>query len=431
MPTPKKIIRQVLPKDAIKIAEKTYRKGRGVAWRTRYGFPARGLKIIAITGTNGKTTTASYVNAMLQSAGLKTAIYTTAFIEVNGHRVPNRSHMTVTSQAASQKFFADARKAGVDWVILEITSHALDQGRIDGVKVEVAVITNLTQEHLDYHGTMEAYAAAKALLLGKKYGAKWCILNASDAWFDYFASKATGQVLSFGENTQSDLRLTELQLSTGGSALTVQHKNSQTELNTQLIGKFNAYNALAAYGVGVAIGLQPEQIRKGIATLDSVPGRMEQVSAGQKFNVIVDFAVSPDALTSALTALKEVTKGKVIIVFGATGDRDKTKRTPMGETVGHLADRIFLTDDETYTEDPETIRQQVYEGIKSAGAELKTTVLDDRREAIRQAFMSAEPGDTVLLTGIGHQDYRDMGGRKEEWDEREVARSELANIAKK
>ncbi len=229
MPNPKKIVRKALPKSAIKVAEKSYRKGRGVFWRTRYGFPARGLKVIAITGTNGKTTTASYVNAMLQSVGLKTAIYTTAFIEVNGQRRPNRSHMTVTSQAASQKFFADARQAKVDWVILEITSHALDQDRIAGVKVDIAVVTNLTQEHLDYHGTMENYAAAKARLLGKSYGAKWCILNADDAWYEYFDKHSVGQVFSFGEDPAANLQLNGIQLSAKGSELTVLHDNKQIE----------------------------------------------------------------------------------------------------------------------------------------------------------------------------------------------------------
>lgn len=419
MPNPKKLARQILSKPAIKLAETSYRKSRGAFWRAFYGFPAKGTKVIAITGTNGKTTTASYVNAMLKSAGFKTAVYTTAFIEVEGESVPNRTHMTVSSQAAVQRFFARAKRANTDWVILEVTSHALDQGRTDGIPVEIAVITNLTQEHLDYHGTMEEYAAAKARLLGKTYGAKWCVLNADDKWFGFFKSKSEGQVLSYGESPAADLRLKAYDLSPKGSALTARYESQHIAFTSELPGKFNAYNALAAYGAGIAAGISRPEIEKGIASLKSVPGRMEQVNAGQKFSVIVDYAITPDALHNVLTALKEITKGKVIIVFGATGDRDKTKRAPMGKTVAKLADQIFLTDDETYSEDPAAIRQQVYEGIQKAGG--KATIVDDRREAIKQAFAAAKPGDTVLLTGIGHQDYRNMGGKKVKWDERQVA----------
>ncbi len=232
-----------MPAGAVSIAEKAYRKGRGVFWQTRYGFPARGLRIIAITGTNGKTTTASYVNAIMRTAGLKTAIYTTAFIEIGGVRSPNRSHMTISSQAALQRFFADAKTAAVDWVILEITSHALDQERIAGIHVEIAAITNLTQEHLDYHGTMEAYAAAKARLLGQKYDPKWCVLNADDEWFEYFRGRSSGQVLSYGEASGAGLQFTGYDLSGHGSSLTARYQEEHIAFTTRLIGKFNAYNA--------------------------------------------------------------------------------------------------------------------------------------------------------------------------------------------
>lgn len=426
--SPKTLIRKLVRGPALRVTETAFRTGRGVFWQARYGFPARSARVIAITGTNGKTTTASYVNAMLRSAGLKTAVYTTAYIEIDGKRLPNKTHMTVSSEADVQRFLAYARDAAVDWIILEITSHALDQGRGFGIPVEIAVMTNLTQEHLDYHRTMERYAAAKARLFGNRYKAKWCVLNADDKWFDYFKARALGRLISYGEKPEANLRLKACDLSARGSSVTARYNDEHIAFTSQLIGKFNAYNALAAYGVGIAAGLEREVISRGIASLESVPGRMEQVDGGQKFSVIVDYAITPDALQSVLTALKELTKGKVIIVFGATGDRDKTKRVPMGKIVAKLADRIFLTDDETYTEDPATIRQQVYEGITATHAQFKAVVVDDRRKAIQQAFKAAKPGDTVLLTGIGHQDYRNMGGRKEPWDEREVARKELSNI---
>lgn len=425
MMQPKKIVRKLLPTRAISGLEYGYRKSRGAFWRARYGWPARDMRVIAVTGTNGKTTTCSYINAMLKHAGYKTAVYTTAFIEVDGDNQPNKTHLTISHQSVVQKFFAEARSAQVDWVILEVTSHALDQGRIDGTPIEIAAITNLTQEHLDYHGTMDRYAAAKALLLRAPYSPRVCVLNADDEWFTFFADRATGEVMSYGMAPKADIRLTSADLSPHGFSITARYIGTHTAFTSRLVGKFNAYNALAAYGVGVAAGLSQEEIEQGLASLKSVPGRMEQIEAGQPFSVIVDFAITPDALEQVLTALQEVTTGKVAIVFGSTGDRDRTKRGPMGEVVGKLADRIYLTDDETYTEDPETIRQEVYAGIKAARAIKKTKVIDDRREAIRQAFKDAQPGDTVLLTGIGNEDYRNMGGKKEPWDERVVAREEL------
>lgn len=196
-------------------------------------------------------------------------------------------------------------------MILEVTSHALDQNRIDGVTVEIAVVTNLTQEHLDYHGTMERYAEAKARLLSSRYKTKWAILNADDAWFDYFSKHNSGKLISYGENTDADLQLTAYDLSAHGSSLTARYTDEHIAFTSNLIGKFNAYNALAAYGVGIAAGLDRAVISQGIAALESVAGRMEQVSAGQKFSVIVDYALTPDALENVLAALREITKGRL------------------------------------------------------------------------------------------------------------------------
>lgn len=416
----------MVPKSAVKNLEKAYRKGRGAAWQTRYGYPAKSLKVIAVTGTNGKTTTASYINSVLQAAGLKTAVYTTAYYEIAGNRVPNRTHMTVTSQKSVQHFFAQAKKAGVDWVILEVTSHALDQGRIAGTNVEVAVMTNLTQDHLDYHGTMEAYADAKARLFGAEYGAKFAVLNRDDDWYERFEGAAAGTIITYGEHAGATLQLQKSKLSAHGSQFEADLSGTKLKCQTQLLGKFNIYNALAAAGVGHALKLPHEAIQKGIADLSAVPGRMEQIDEGQPFDVLVDFAYTPDALLNALTTLRPLTQGQLRIVFGATGDRDAGKRPFMGEVVAEHADAIYLTDDETYTEDPRAIRDAVYEGIKAKKAEKKTKVIDDRLEAIRQAFADAKKGDTVLLAGIGHEDYRNMGGRKEPWDEREIARNLLS-----
>lgn len=422
---PRKLVRKIVKGKTLRGVEQGYRKTRGIVWRTRYGFPARKMKVIAVTGTNGKTTTCSYISEVLKAGGYSVAIYTTAYYEVDGVQSPNRSHMTVAGQADVQKFFARARRAGVDFVVIEATSIALDQHRLDGVPVEVSVMTNLTQDHLDYHKTMERYAAAKALLFGPRFRPKFSILNADDTWYDYYKNHALGTIFSYGKTPGSTLELSACYITTKGSNFSVRIGEKTLHFHTTLVGEFNVYNALAAIGVGQSLGLDVTDIGQGIANLKVVPGRMEPVNAGQPFLVLVDYAYTPDALLQVLTALRLTTKGKVRIVFGATGDRDKEKRPLMGEVVAKHADVIYLTDDETYTENPAAIRSAVFHGIDRAGGAEKTQVFDDRKKAIEQAFEDAAARDVVLLAGLGHQDYRNMGGKKMPWDEREIARQLL------
>lgn len=414
-----KAVRKVLPISAVKPLENAYRKSRVGVLRTAYGNPAKDLRIIAVTGTNGKTTTCAFINQILRTAGYKTALFTTALTEIDGQAEPNLRHTTMPVTAEIQKFFRTARDRGVKFVVMETTSMGLDQHKLDGTPIEVAVVTNLSQEHLDYHGTMEKYAAAKARLVSD-FHPKYVVLNRDDEWFDFFAGRSTGELISFGKSLASDQRISNIS--------GVQFKLNGKDLRINLPGEFNIYNAAAAASVGTALGLEPAKIKDGLKALQSVPGRMEPVEAGQAFKVIVDYAVTPDALAKALQALRDSTKGKLMIVFGATGDRDKSKRPVMGEAAAKFADRIFLTDDETYTEDPAAIRQAVRQGIEQAGGVSKMTEIDDRREAIKTAFREAKAGDTVLLTGIGHENYRNMDGKKMPWDEREVAREIIKNI---
>ncbi len=426
----KKIVRKVAPRAATKVAEKSYRATRAKFWQIYYGYPAKKLQIIAVTGTNGKTTTCSYINSVLKAAGYKTAIYTTAYFEIDGHRVANHTHMTIAGQKSVQQFFAKAYKSGVDYVIMEITSHALDQRRIAMPKVKLAVMTNLTQDHLDYHGTMERYAQAKSRLFTNEYRPDYAILNSDDDWYGFFEESADAPVIGYGQAGGSTIKLTDYKASSSGSDFTVVVDDKTYQFQTALLGKFNIYNSLAAIAVGRQLGINMADIQKGIADLIAVPGRMEQIDEGQDFSVLVDFAYTPDALDNALQTLRPLTDGKLAIVFGATGDRDKTKRAAMGEVVGKLADKIYLTDDETYTEDPESIRLAVYQGIKNVKAESKTKVIDDRLAAIKLAFKEAKAGDTVLLTGIGHENYRNIAGQKMPWDERQIATTELKNLRK-
>lgn len=417
-----------MPATGIRLAEETYRKGRIYALQARYGFPARGMRVIGVTGTNGKTTTCNYINEMLKSAGSTTAMFTTAVVEMAGDRQPNHTHRTVPLTADLMAFFQTAKEHAVDFVVLEVSSQALHQHKLVGIPFEVSVLTNLTQEHLDYHHSMEAYAAAKARLFSKYCNPKFSVLNRDDAWYETFANASVGKVISYGQHESSTARMETPNLSTRGGTAALNYKSTQLTIATPLLGEFNVYNAVAAACVGLVLDIDPAAIEQGVAALQTVPGRMEQIEEGQPFDVIVDYAVTPDALEKVLTTLKSVASGRVMIVFGATGDRDRTKRPVMGQVVAGLADRIFLTDDETYSEDGADIRRAVMEGIDSVNGAAKTTEIADRREAIAAALQEAKKGDVVLLTGIGHQDYRVMGSEKQPWDERQVARDLLAKL---
>jgi UDP-N-acetylmuramoyl-L-alanyl-D-glutamate--2,6-diaminopimelate ligase len=426
MSSVKKIARKVIPKDRLEKLEETYRLQKAKTAYGLYGKAPKDVKVIAVTGTNGKTTTCAFINAMLKGAGVKTAVYTTAFTEINGSYKANKTHMTVASPWSVQKFFKQAKKAEVDWVILEVTSHALDQHRIYGVTVDIAVITNLSQDHLDYHKTMENYAAAKARLI-TEFQPKDVILNADDEWFEYFGRKVKKHLHSVGMHKATD-QIKEVALTAKGTSFSVVSSRGRTDVSMQLVGQFNVYNAAMAVAVGTVIGIDRKSIAKGIGELSVVDGRLEPVSAGQDFAVLVDYAHTPDALKNVLHAVRAIAKGKVRVVFGATGDRDPLKRPDMGKIAAEYADYIYLTDDETYLEDPDSIRDAVEQGILAAGGKDKYIEIGDRRAAITQAFKDAEPGDVVLLAGIGHQDYRAMGGKKEVWDERVVAKEILEEL---
>jgi UDP-N-acetylmuramoyl-L-alanyl-D-glutamate--2,6-diaminopimelate ligase len=420
----KRLLRKLLPSGLLRFIEKSYRLGRGFFWQARFGFPARGLRVIAVTGTNGKTTTISYINDILNAAGYKTAALSTVFYEVAGKMTPNDTHFTIDKQSIVQSFLSRAKKARVDFVVLEVTSHALDQDRMMGVKAEVALVTNLTQDHLDYHKTMENYARAKSLLL-KNYGAKYAVLNGDDNWFDYFRDAARCEVFEYGKTKKARLRIEGIKLGPEGSEATFDTEAGKLTARTRLPGEYNVYNAAAAASAGVILGVEPKKIELGISGLKKLSGRMEDIDEGQGFRVLVDFAITPDALEKALTALKKTAKGKVRIVFGATGDRDRGKRPDMGKVAAKLADAVYLTDDETYTEDADKIRRAVYAGIEKAGGAKKTRVIPDREEAIAQAFKDSKDGDAVLIAGLGHENSRNMGGKLIPWSDQETARKLL------
>ena len=418
-------VRSVLPAGAVKKLEETYRKSRIKVISARYGNPAKHLKVIAVTGTNGKTTTVNYINEILKEAGLTTAMFSTALIEVAGKTQLNDLNATVGTTQRMQEFFRDAKKADVDYVVLEVTSHALAQHKLDNVPIEVAVMTNLTQDHLDYHKTMDEYAVAKGKLFAGE--PKFIVLNRDDEWFEYFDKYQAGaQKITYGEHDEAEAKIEYTKLYKKGSeaTLVIDHQ-TKLELATALPGKFNVYNMVAAAATAYLLGIKLTDIIEGAANLEGVPGRFERVAEGLGYDVIVDYAHTPDALEKLLEAAKSVTKNRVILVFGATGDRDKGKRPIMGEIAARLADRIILTDEESYNEDPTEIRDQVRAGIEAAGGDGKMTEVADRREAIAKALSIATKNDTILITGMGHERYRIVNGERLPWNDGDVVREVL------
>lgn len=428
-----KTARKVLPKSALVGLEKSYRKSRAKIISARYGNPARDLRVIAVTGTNGKTTTVNFLNEILKEAGYRTAMFSTANIEIAGEQTVNDTNSTTATVARLQKFFRNAKKADVEFALIEATSHALDQYKFEGVPIEMAIMTNLTQDHLDYHKTMENYAAAKAKLF--EMNPNLVVLNADDEWFDYFNNFATeSQKITYGEGESADVKIENFKLYKKGSEAKLRIDNNvELEIATNLPGEFNIYNMTAAAAGAYLLGISLKDIQEGIANLEGVSGRFEYATPGLPFDTIVDYAHTPDALEKLLKSAKEISKNRTILVFGACGDRDREKRPIMGKIAQDLADRIIITDEENYTEDATQIREEIISGISKKNDKLPANIqeIPDRKEAIRKALQIAGKGDIVLITGLGHEVYRVIDGEKTPWNDTQIVREIAQEIFKK
>lgn len=424
-------VRSVLPSQAVHLLENVYRKTRIQLVSARYGWPARGLRVIAVTGTNGKTTTANYINEILKQAGYKTAMFTTAVIEVAGESKINDLNATVASVSRMQQFLNEARHSKVDFVILEVTSHSLHQHKLDGLPIEAAVMTNLTRDHLDYHKTMEKYAAAKGLLFARN--PRYIVLNRDDDWFDYFDRYlAEEQKITYGKSEDADVRISDIRLYKKGSEATLAFDHQEkSQLATYLPGEYNVFNMAAAASICYVLGVSMSDIKNGIASLEGIPGRFERATKDETYEVIVDYAHTPDALEKLLEATRNITKKRIILVFGACGDRDALKRPIMGKIAAKLADEIILTDEESYNENPDKIRRDIYAGIEESKATNKTTEIADRREAIRHALNIAKKDDTILITGMGHEQFRIINGEKLPWNDTNIVREIISEKIKK
>ena len=428
-----KTARKVLPKSALVGLERTYRKSRAKIVAARYGNPARDLRVIAVTGTNGKTTTVNFLNEILKEAGYKTAMFSTANIEIAGVQTVNDTNSTTATVSKLQKFFHDAKKADVEFALIEATSHALDQYKFAGVPIEMAIMTNLTQDHLDYHKTMENYAAAKAKLFEMQ--PRFIVLNTDDKYFDYFNKfEASEQKITYGESDLAEVKIKSFKLYEKGSEAKLRIDNNVAlEIATNLPGEFNVYNMTAAAAGAYLLGISLQDIQEGIANLEGISGRFQYATSDLPFEVVVDYAHTPDALEKLLQTSKKITKNRTILVFGACGDRDREKRPIMGKIAQDLADRIIVTDEENYTEDAKQIREEVIAGFSKKNGKLPANIqeIPDRKEAIRKALQIAGKGDTVLITGLGHEVYRIIDGEKTPWNDTEIVREISKEIFKK
>lgn len=428
-----KTARKVLPKSALVELERTYRKSRAKVVAARYGNPARDLRAIAVTGTNGKTTTVNFLNEILKEAGYKTAMFSTANIEIAGVQTVNDTNSTTATVSKLQKFFHDAKKADVEFALIEATSHALDQYKFAGVPIEMAIMTNLTQDHLDYHKTMENYAAAKAKLFEMQ--PRFIVLNTDDKYFDYFNKfEASEQKITYSESDSAEVKIKSFKLYKKGSEAKLRIDNNVAlEIATNLPGEFNVYNMTAAAAGAYLLGISLQDIQEGIANLEGISGRFQYATSDLPFEVVVDYAHTPDALEKLLQTSKKITKNRTILVFGACGDRDREKRPIMGKIAQDLADRIIVTDEENYTEDAKQIREEVIAGFSKKNGKLPANIqeIPDRKEAIRKALQIAGKGDTVLITGLGHEVYRIIDGEKTPWNDTEIVREISKEIFKK
>src|SRR5438128_4651770 len=394
-----------------------------------YGHPSRQLTVVGITGTNGKTTTSYLVDALLQTRGLRTGVIGTIQYRIGAETLP--AGQTTPEALELQSMLARMYADGVRGVAMEVSSHALALARVEGLTFDVAVFTNLTQDHLDFHGTLDEYRRAKRrlfeLLAQSPKSGRTAVVNADDPSGAEMVRGLDVPTLSFGLGASARIRAVEHASTLQGIRLHARTPRGDLHLTSPLIGEHNVMNLLGAVGVGLALDLEPAAIARALGAVGAVPGRFEQVRAGQPFLVVVDYAHTPDALERVLATARKLTRGRLGVVFGCGGDRDRGKRPIMGEIAARLADRVWVTSDNPRSERPDAIIDEILVGVRRAGAAPGRFATEpDRARAIAAVLAWAEAGDTVVLAGKGHETYQIVGADTLPFDDREVARGILS-----
>lgn len=421
---------EVVPPDCAALVVPHSRIGIAQAARVLFDDPSRGLWMVGVTGTNGKTTTTHLIRQVLMAGGIRCGVIGTVHTMVGRETLP--SERTTPEAPDLQATLRYMVRAGEGAVAMEVSSHSLALHRVEGVQYDVGVFTNLTQDHLDFHQDMEDYFAAKALLFeglghGDPKGPRRAVLNADDPWAGRLVGLTTVPLLSYGFAASADVRAESVEIGTWGSRFMLWLPDENpVRVQVPLGGRFNVSNALGAVAVGHLAGVPLSRMVEALATVPGVPGRFERVDQGQPFSVVVDYAHSPDGLMNVLSTARELTAGRLVAVFGAGGDRDRAKRPLMGEVVGRLADWPIITSDNPRSEDPDAILRDVAVGVSQAGG--RPTLVADRRLAIYEACRAAQPGDVVMILGKGHEGYQVFADRVVPFDDRQVAREALAAL---
>ena len=405
--------------DAVELYLPNLRELVGVLADRFFQQPSHDLRVVGVTGTNGKTSVSNYIAQLLEGNNITAGVIGTLGVGVveQGKKLNPLEH-TTPNVVDVHRYLALLRDEGAEAVVMEVSSHGLEQGRVDCVQFEGAVFTNLTRDHLDYHGTMEAYGAAKAKLFTRPE-LKFAIVNYEDDYSREIVSKLAADVrcIEYGEHATAELHASNVRYQKGLNA-TLSFSGKQSKLNSELVGRFNLYNLMASLATGVAMGLTFESI-KGLDDIRSVPGRMNIFAKSGKPTVVIDYAHTPDALENILKTIKEHHPKRLLLVFGCGGDRDVGKRPLMAKVAENLADHIVVTDDNPRNEDPDAIIADILKGFQSTE---EVEVSHDRAEAIQAAIASAQEGDWVLVAGKGHEAYQEVAGKRLEFSDLELAK---------
>ncbi len=381
-----------------------------------YGNPSVGMNVSGVTGTNGKTTITYLQEAVLKECGQAAGV-----IGTNNWRFKDKiisSGNTTPGPLELQLLFAQMRDSGVSHALMEVSSHALDQGRVGRINFSSAIFTNLTQDHLDYHKNLEDYFLAKAKLFRGLSNNAWAVINTDDPYGVRIKEFSRCGVITYGIDSVCDVRAVNLNLSLAASEFLLRTEKVNEKIKIGLIGKHNVYNVLAVFSWAIAQGLDWEKAKNALEKFTLVPGRLERFDSSKGFSVFVDYAHTEDALQNVLSSLKQIHRKRIIVVFGCGGDRDKSKRPKMGAVVSRLADYAIITNDNPRSEEPE----EIIKNIKSGFTKNNFCVILDRMKAIREALLLAKPGDIVLVAGKGHEDYQVFKDKSEHFDDREAVR---------
>ncbi|WP_017727204.1 UDP-N-acetylmuramoyl-L-alanyl-D-glutamate--2,6-diaminopimelate ligase [Halalkalibacterium ligniniphilum] len=387
-----------------------------------YGEPSKAFRLIGVTGTNGKTTITHLLEKMMQDAGQQTGLIGTMYTKVKDKTYETKN--TTPESLQLQKRFFEMKEAGVDTAVMEVSSHALYDGRVRGCDFDVAIFTNLTPDHLDYHKTMEEYKYAKGLLfaqLGNTYNGKIAILNQDDPASLTYDKMTTAQVVTYGLTDRADVYAKDVKIAASKTTFTLVAFQEEIPISLQLIGMFSVYNALAAAAAALVSGVSLQQVKKSLEAVKGVAGRFETVNANQPFTVIVDYAHTPDSLENVLKTVNELAKGKVCVVVGCGGDRDRTKRPVMAKIACQLADYAIFTSDNPRSEDPSQILSDMKKGIEGDNY----VIIEDRKQAIYHAIQEAKEEDVIVIAGKGHETYQILKDRTIDFDDRAVARQAI------